>query len=343
MERLLAATLHRALEYAKKNPRLRSILYRTRNRRVFSDLLEHELMLADQVRVDAYREAIRRDISEQDVVVDLGTGTGILAFFASQQRAKRIYAIDHGDVISLAKFLAEQNGFNDIIFKQVHSRDFTPPEKIDVILHEQLGALFFDEDMLTNICELRDRVLAPNGRIIPDKFDVFLEPLCLKDERRVPFLWEHQLHGVRFDTLKDRVVSNSAGPKSRAHRMIWPEDAAYFLCDPEEVLSLDLSTARPDSVPRKLNFRKTLVRAGAIDGFCMYFRIRFDHDLSIDNSPFSRRTSWFCHLFRVERAFLDKGDLLDVEWEMGEQTDVKTWRISYRRVERQASSSLAAE
>ncbi|HSK40740.1 MAG TPA: hypothetical protein VK943_13320, partial [Arenibaculum sp.] len=106
-------------------------------------------------------------------------------------------------------------------------------------------------------------------------------------------------------------------------------------CDPEKAIAVDLLTARPDSVPAGLKLRKKVTKDGPMDGFAFYFKIIFDEDLSIETGPFAVRAHWPCQLLRSERIDLEKGDLLDIEWEIGDHTDVRTWRVDHRVVRRE--------
>ena len=146
------------------NDRLMRVVYDLVNEANFSGLSEHEEMLSDSVRVDAYHRAIARHVEPGDVVLDLGTGSGLLAFMASHAGARKVYAIEHSDFIDVAREIARHNGFTNIEFIQTNSREFRPPEPVDVLLHEQMGDELFNENLLENVLDLRDRSLRPPAR-----------------------------------------------------------------------------------------------------------------------------------------------------------------------------------
>ena len=97
-----------------------SVVYDLMNETNFAGLSEHEEMLSDTVRVDAYHRGIHGNVQPGDVVVDLGTGTGLLAMMASRAGAARVYAVEHSDFIDVARDIAQHNGFDNIEFVQAN-------------------------------------------------------------------------------------------------------------------------------------------------------------------------------------------------------------------------------
>ena len=62
----------------------------------YAQLLHQGNMLQDYVRTGTYRQAFLSNASDfkDKVVLDVGTGTGILALFAVQAGAKKVYAVE---------------------------------------------------------------------------------------------------------------------------------------------------------------------------------------------------------------------------------------------------------
>ncbi|MBS9524255.1 50S ribosomal protein L11 methyltransferase [Litoribacter alkaliphilus] len=328
-------------KFKKESPLFQSLTYSLNNKSSFEKIDQHERMLADSTRMDIYFRAINKYVREGDIVVDLGTGTGILAFFASQCKAKKIYAIDHGNVINYAKKVAEANNLQNIEFIQQHSGHFLPPEKVDVILHEQIGDFLINEDMIRNLLDLKKRLLKPGGIMLPSMFEMYFEPITMVPARNTPFLWEHNFNGIDFSPTKALLNSeDSPLSKPEIYTYIQPGDAESFLAIPTPVAKFDIMQLEDDSFLKKLIFDQRIVKNGKLDGFALYFRIIFDEELLIDNSPFEKPTHWLPSIFRIEPIELKEGDILQVNLNIPTPTNEESWNFNFTRVRIEENSLL---
>ena len=145
---------------------------------MFERIFSQKPMIVDQVRMDAYRSAIQEVVNEGDVVADIGTGSGILAFFALQAGARKVFAIEQDRVIEEAQQLAKINGLEErIVFIQGRSDRVELPEKVDVITSEILGHFGYEEHVARFKIDARRRFLKPEGRLVPSWLELYLVPV----------------------------------------------------------------------------------------------------------------------------------------------------------------------
>jgi len=332
-------------DWLRARPRLAAWLYRPDaeyrefNGWYFAQFSEQEKMLADQPRMNFYHSAVARHVRPGDHVIDLGTGTGILAAFAARQGAAKVYAIDHSGILKHARRLAVHNQIKNVEFVATHSRDFKPNERVDLILHEQMGDFLFDEAMVPNVIDLRERLLKPGGRILPSRFEFFCEPIKVKDDRHIPFIWELNVHGYDYSCLE----------RSRPQETQYYQHAScdlgvleHFLGKPAPALTLDLQTLQEADLPGEIRLSRTVENAGRLDGYAVYFRALVDGDLALSSSPLDpgRAPHWGFRILRTDAATFAQGDVIEFTLTVEQWTKPNTWRWQVRKASGSGAATL---
>lgn len=307
---------------------LMSVVYDDMNETNFAGLAEHEEMLSDSVRVDAYHRGIHRTVRPGDVVLDLGTGTGLLAFMASKAGAKKVYAVEHSDFIQIAREIAQLNGFTNIEFVQANSREFMPPEPIDVVVHEQIGDELFNENMLQNVLDLRDRVLRPGGRILPARFRLYAEPVSFHESMRVRRFWNIDLpDGIDLGGMEHSPVASRFDTGRNEQFWTRPGSVASTVGDPRPILEFDLHTLESlDSLATDYLIERTAAADAVVDGCCIWFEAEFDDDTILSSSPLAPLTSWGNRIYRLDRV-IAAGERLRLNLRMGRIFEPSTWQL----------------
>ena len=303
--------------------------YRGFNGWYFAQWDEQERMLADGPRMAFYDAAIKRHIQPGDRVIDLGTGTGILAALASRRGASAVYALDHSEILEDARLLAEYNGIQNTEFIAKHSTDFHVAEPVDVILHEQIGDYLFDEAMVANVCDLRDRMLKPGGLILPSQFEFFCEPVTLQNERHVPFIWEMNVMGYNYACLESKKPDN---PEYYRQASCDLGVVKAFLGEPAPSLNIDLHTVTENTIPREVSIERRVTRAGPLHGLAVFFRTAIDDDLVLTSDPLDpgRAPHWGFRILRTAHADPQVGDVITIKLTVGRWSDPDTWQWDYQ-------------
>ncbi len=135
----------------------------------------HYRMLADKARVRAYGEAIRRVVQPGDHVVEIGTGTGILAVLAARAGA-RVTAIERYSIMDMARAVARHSGVEDRIeFVRGDAEQVNLDRPGDVLLSDIVGNRILNEGLLESTLDARHRLLVPGARLIPGRIDILAQ------------------------------------------------------------------------------------------------------------------------------------------------------------------------
>jgi protein arginine N-methyltransferase 1 len=157
---------------------------------------EHRTYLADVVRLTAFERAIAATVRPGDVVIDLGSGTGILGLLATRAGAARVYAVEETALGGLAREIAAANGVADRIrVIRGWSTWVTLPELADVVVSDQIGHFGIEAGMFEYFADARRRLLKPEGRLIPRMISWRCAPVeCVPLREAIDF-WRHRRAG----------------------------------------------------------------------------------------------------------------------------------------------------
>jgi SAM-dependent methyltransferase len=254
----------------------------------YGDIELQRRMVSDRPRTNAFAAAIREVVQPGDVVLDVGTGTGILAMFAAKAGARKVYAIDATDIAEVATDLVKANGLSDQI-QILHGRagELQLDQKVDLIISEWLGNAAFAEGMLHAVLDARDHNLTPTGRMLPSKVRVLIAPLDepILYNTEGPGFWRERIHDLDFSSLQEVELSQGRTMQIRV-------EPAAVLAPGQALLELDLLTASAEDVWSEGQLEFVPVRDGVLNGFCVWFEAELSRSVILDTGPFSPETHW---------------------------------------------------
>jgi protein arginine N-methyltransferase 1 len=233
-------------------------------------------MIADRVRVEAYAEALRRNIRKGSVVVEIGTGPGIFAVLASQFGASRVFAIEPGEIIQVAREIAVANGCAEKIefFERLSNR-VTLPTRADVILSDLRGVLPLFQRHIPAIVDARRRFLSPSGTMIP----------------RRDTLWAAIVEAPKpYGEAVDPWDQNPLGQNLSPARLLAVNDIQKVHVSPSQLLTghklwTTLDYARVENHDVRGNLEWTAERAGIGHGILMWFDADLAEGAGFSNAP----------------------------------------------------------
>ena len=239
----------------------------------------HVRMLDDVVRTGTYLEAIREVVKPGDIVIDLGSGTGVLAIAAAQAGAERVYAIERSGIANVAARMFEVNGVADrVTLVREHSTHVELPERADVMVSEIVGNGPFDEQILAYTRDALTRLLKKDARLVPSALSVFAQPVSVPDDLLREHAFDHASaarwnrdYGIDFAGLADtrpRGTLDISVARDKARQMT-PLGSATPL------MEIDL-TEPPQRVDAHATAR--LDETGRLDGFLVHFETFFCHE-----------------------------------------------------------------
>jgi Ribosomal protein L11 methyltransferase (PrmA) len=280
---------------------------------------EHRQYLSDHARVSAYRSAIHEIVKPGSVVLDLGAGTGIMGLLACEAGAARVYSIEADSIIGLSREICQANGFNGrVTFIKGLSTQVELPEKVDVVVSDQIGRFGFEAGILDFFNDARARFLNASGVLIPSHIDLFIAPVESETMfERVEF-WNKSTTGFDLSPVRALAANTGYPVKFRV------ED---LLGDPLNLTRLQLGTSTYANFASEGSL--TITKPGTLHGLGGWFSAQLSPSTTMTNSPLAansiNRRNVF---FPLDRAVMvEPGDRIRIRMHVISSEPIITWRV----------------
>ncbi|MFC1776403.1 methyltransferase domain-containing protein [Pseudomonadota bacterium] len=236
-------------------------------------------LLADSDRIHAFDRAIHKAVKPDDIVAELGCGVGTFGIFAARAGARRVFGVDSGPVIELARQVSEANQVG-VEFIAGDARDVDLPEPATLLIFEDFSTGVLDGPVPGILNSARERWMAEQHRVIPQRITLNLAPIQAASAWREALPLEElgeRPYGIDLKPLAD------IAPKSMS--IIRSPKDAVLLAPSSVVLDHDLVESLPSRWSTNGVFE--LPGDGSFDGLCMWFDMVLDDTESYSNNPAS--------------------------------------------------------
>jgi predicted RNA methylase len=151
--------------------------------------------LIDKKRTNFFKRSIFNTVKKNDIVVDVGTGTGILALFAADAGAKKVYVVEIDKrCAATLKDNFTKNGYGDIIeVVYGNALDVRLPQKVDVIICEMISTGLIEElqiPVMSHILKFGKR----NVKVFLNEYNSYIDLVSQNTN-----FYGHKLDIFRFD------------------------------------------------------------------------------------------------------------------------------------------------
>ena len=293
----------------------------------FSSPNVHIRMLNDLARTKAYQTALFKLVGSDDIVLDIGTGTGILAATAALAGARHVYAVERSpSMAKLAKLFFANNGFSErITILEGDSTRLELPERADVLVSEIIGNDPLVEGILDCYNDARQRLLKPNARVIPRVLRIFALPLSAPKNYRERLMFTKsstekwgKLYGLDFDSYAEDSARRDFHCLINSFVMRdWPRIAQPLL-----VADIDLQSGR--SVPAGGLHEFVALQSGTIDAIAVLFDTELAENTGLSTLPdeTTRDNSWANLVWLLGAPLkVQKGDPLVLDYQLGARNE----------------------
>jgi protein arginine N-methyltransferase 1 len=277
-------------------------------------------MLNDRVRTQRYLDAIREVVQPGDVVLDIGTGTGVLSIAAAKAGARQVYAIEASGISSTARAMFAANGVADrVTVIEGWSTQVSLPERADVLVSEVIGDEPFGEQILEITNDALRRLLKPGARLVPGRMRVFGLPVTIPDAFLVKYGLSSSVLPLWRDWYDiDFSVFIESSQRVEHYFTLRPQQARTWQTLGDPVLLADVDLAQIAHLVIDTTVSAAMSQAGLLNGVLIYFEIDLSPSVTLSTHPAlaDDQNHWYSFIWTLPQPLsVTVGDRLDFTYQ----------------------------
>jgi tetratricopeptide (TPR) repeat protein len=247
----------------------------------------HIPMVNDDERNQAYDQALRRAVKPGDLVLEIGTGSGLVAMMAARAGAERVVTCEVLPLMAdIAREVIHKNGLAERITvltkKSTQLQVGTDlPKRADVFVSELINIGMLSPNMIPVLQHARETLLKPDARIIPAAAVVYGALIEAPQLARINPV--RQVSGFDLSPL-DKLRSPGYAQIDMA------ADLVRQVSQPFKALEFDFRTDLPDRDVRMLQVIAT--SSGIVHGIAFWFDLLMDEDAVYSSASTTRTNHW---------------------------------------------------
>jgi len=252
----------------------------------------HLKMLADHERNEAFVQAINKAVKEDSVVLDIGTGSGILSMMAARAGAKKVYTCEQSTYIAdAAKENIKKNGYKSQIKlyakKSTSLGDNELAEKPNIIVAEIFDAGLLGEHAVPSFRHALSQLCEPNTQVIPKSANV--KGKLIHAERSASVNPMGNISGLdlsAFDQFRipDEYVTQNLS-----------EITHEFCSDEFDLMSVDFTKPWEPFAPGQYKWYELKVAVKSdkpVHGVAFWFNLQLDDEIELSSAPGRLDNHW---------------------------------------------------
>nr|CAB3453203.1 unnamed protein product [Digitaria exilis] len=199
-----------------------------------------------------------------------------------------IHEIECSQMADMAKEIVKSNGYSDVItvIKGKVEEIELPVPKVDVIISEWMGYFLLFENMLNTVLYARDKWLAEDGVVLPDRCSLHLTAIEDAEYKEDKIEFWNNVYGFDMSCIKKQAMMEP---------LVDTVDANQIVTNCQLLKTMDISKMTPGDASFTVPFKLTAERNDYIHALVAYFNVSFTmcHKLmGFSTGPRSKTTHW---------------------------------------------------